>query len=257
MAIDVDAELDELYGLELADFTAARNDLAKRLRAEGEGDEAERVAKLKKPTAAVWAANQLAREERKSVDRLLDAGHRVREAQRKALQQRDPSALAKARQAQTAEVRALVERGAELLRDRQGSASGAALDRLGSTLQAASVADEGRELLARGRLAEELEPGGFEALASLTGGAEARAAAAPRKAKPDRDRLATLRAEVRDAKAHESELRSEARAAQRAADRARKEADKLQADADRAAERADAAAEAVEEAEARLKDARG
>jgi hypothetical protein len=254
--VTVERELDELYAADLGEFTRARNELVKRLRKEGAGDEAAHVAGLKKPTAAVWAANQLAREARKEVDAMLDAGHRVREAQRKALAKGDPRELERAQQAQNASVRGLLGRAREILRERHGSASDATIDRLGATLRAASVDEDGRELLARGRLTEELEPAGFEALASMAALLEkspkARQSAA---AKQERDRVADLREGVRDAKARESELRVAARDAQRTADRARKEAERLQAAADRAAERAEAAAGEVEEAEARLAEA--
>lgn len=254
MSFDLERELDELYAADLSEFTRARNELAKRLKKEGAADEAALVAALKKPSVAVWAANQLAREARKEVDRLLDAGHRVRDAQRKALAEGDASPLERAQKAQAASVRELVARGREILEERHGSASDAALERLGSTLRAASVDENGRELLARGRLTEELEPAGFEALASMSEllRSSSKPARRARAAKEKRSEVAELRDRVRDAKARESELRAAAREAQRDADRARKEAERLEAAAARAAERADAAAEDVEDTEARL-----
>lgn len=256
MTFDLERDLDELYAADLADFTQARNELAKRLRKEGADEAAAEIAALKKPTVAVWAANQLARAARKDVDKLLDAGHRVREAQRNALSEGDPREVERAQQAQNAAVRELVARAKEILRERHGSASDAVLDRLGATLRAASVSDEGRELLARGRLTEELEPAGFEALASLAD--VLRASPRPkqaRAAKQKRDEVGELREQVREAKSRATELRAAARDAQRGADRARKEAEKLQAEAERAAERADAAEEDVAEAEAALRRA--
>ena len=58
----VEAEIDQLYQLPLGDFTAARDELAKRLRSEGRGDLAEEVKKHRKPAVAVWLVNRLARE---------------------------------------------------------------------------------------------------------------------------------------------------------------------------------------------------
>jgi len=43
-------------------------------------------------------------------------------------------------------------------------------DRAIETLRAASLTEEGRELLKQGRLTEELEPPGFEALAGMVQG---------------------------------------------------------------------------------------
>lgn len=47
----MERELDSLYQVPLGEFTAARDELAKRLRDEGEREQAEEVKKLRKPTA--------------------------------------------------------------------------------------------------------------------------------------------------------------------------------------------------------------
>ncbi len=54
--------IDELYGVPLEDFVAARDELAKELIAAGDGDEAKRVKSLRKPTVTAWTLNRLARE---------------------------------------------------------------------------------------------------------------------------------------------------------------------------------------------------
>jgi hypothetical protein len=41
--VNLDRELDRLYGLPPAEFTSARESLAKKLRADGEGAEAARI----------------------------------------------------------------------------------------------------------------------------------------------------------------------------------------------------------------------
>jgi hypothetical protein len=56
-------EPDDLYALPLEEFTAARNELARSLKAAGDADEAARVKKLKKPPVSAWAVNQLARDD--------------------------------------------------------------------------------------------------------------------------------------------------------------------------------------------------
>ncbi len=75
------SEENDLYGLPLADFTKARDELARRLRREGRRDDAEAVKALRKPTVAAWALNQLARRRPGDVERLLATGERLREAQ--------------------------------------------------------------------------------------------------------------------------------------------------------------------------------
>src|SRR3954452_3285874 len=71
---DFDGDVDRLYQLPLNEFTAARDELVKRLRAEGERERAQEIKTLRKPTAAVWLVNQLARERPLDVQRLLKAG---------------------------------------------------------------------------------------------------------------------------------------------------------------------------------------
>ena len=77
-----DTRVDQLYDLPPGEFTAARNALAKALRAEGQRDDADRVAKLRRPTIAAWAINQAVRHHRDRVDALVDAGAQVGRAQR-------------------------------------------------------------------------------------------------------------------------------------------------------------------------------
>src|SRR4051795_5167544 len=78
---ELETELDRLYELPLDEFTPPRNELAARLKKAGQGDAAARVKELKKPTVAVWTANQLARREQDEVARLVEAGGRPPAAQ--------------------------------------------------------------------------------------------------------------------------------------------------------------------------------
>lgn len=74
-------EADDLFGLPLERFTEERNALARELRREGRRDEAAEVARLRKPSVAAWAVNQLVRTQRREVDQLFAAGDALREAQ--------------------------------------------------------------------------------------------------------------------------------------------------------------------------------
>src|SRR5207253_5292734 len=80
-----DQEIDRLFELSPDAFVAARDDLAKRLKAEGRSEEAARVRSLRRPTVAAWAANQVARRNPGDLQELLDAGAALRQAQRKVL----------------------------------------------------------------------------------------------------------------------------------------------------------------------------
>src|SRR3954469_14734659 len=78
---DFEGELDRLYGLPLNEFTAARGELAKDLRAQGDRERGQEGKTLRKPTAAVWLVNQLARERQLDVQRLLTAGESLTKSQ--------------------------------------------------------------------------------------------------------------------------------------------------------------------------------
>jgi nucleotide-binding universal stress UspA family protein len=100
-ALDVPSvEADRLYGLPLESFTSERRELVKKLRQRGDKKAADTVASLSKPSIAAWTVNQLARRHRRDVDLLLDASHRLIDAQRTTLTKglRDP--LDRARQTQ-------------------------------------------------------------------------------------------------------------------------------------------------------------
>jgi hypothetical protein len=83
--LDPEAEIGRLYGLPPERFTAARDDLAKRLRRSGAGEAAGAVKALRRPTVAAWAVNRLAREQPDALEELLDAGRRLAEAQDQAI----------------------------------------------------------------------------------------------------------------------------------------------------------------------------
>jgi hypothetical protein len=157
--LDFDAALDELYGVELGDFVARRDALAKELRADGRAEAAALMTAQRKPTVPAWIVNQLARRNRREVDLLLDAGHRAREEQRKAVAGKRANLDAALEQEREA-LRALLAAAREVAPD----ANAGTLERVSRTLRAAAVTEEGRELIARGRLERELDPPGFEVL---------------------------------------------------------------------------------------------
>lgn len=85
--------VDELFGVPLEEFIAARDALVKALKADKRKEDAATVKALRKPSAAAYAINQVARSSSDDVDALLAAGAAVREAQAKAMQGRDDGAL--------------------------------------------------------------------------------------------------------------------------------------------------------------------
>jgi hypothetical protein len=206
--VTLDEAIDHLYGAQLDAFTSERTRLARELRDSGDREAAERVARLKKPTVAAWALNQLARERRRDVDLLLDAGHRLRQAQEGVVGGADRASFEKAQKTERDALRRLTQQASQLL----GGASSQVLSQISQTLRSAAVSEEGRELLARGRFTTPLEAEGFDVFGALP------AARSPaRKKKPTRAREANE--ELKKAKEKVRELEQKARAAEREAER--------------------------------------
>ena len=245
-----DPEFDGLYGAPLSKFVPVRNELARRLRAEGRKEEADEVAALKKPPVPVWAVNQLARHQRRDVDLLLDVGHRLRAAAGEADPEKARTAFTAAREAEREVLGRLTKAAAELLELEQGTASQATLDRVASTLRAGAVTDEGRELLARGRLTDELTTSGFELAAGLTpkGGA----ATPPKRTKSSvgaaRKALDQAKARHRDAERRVRDAQREVNAALRTLESAEAALEEARAESAEAASATEAAAAELERA---------
>jgi hypothetical protein len=154
----LDDNIDDLYKQPLADFTAARNALAKSL----SGDHAKRVKALAKPSVVSWAVNQVYWRSRPVYDRLLKSGERLRKAQIAALEGKP----ADVRAANDAHRHAIAEAVAEAERAAAAHGSKPSPDALARTFESLSVAPEPPE--PHGRLTEALQPAGFEALAGVT-----------------------------------------------------------------------------------------
>jgi hypothetical protein len=234
-------EVAQLYGLPLNEFVPRRDALARELRKAGDRKRAAEVAKLKRPTVAAWAVNQLARRNRKDLDLLLDAGHRLRTGQVQALESGDPSQFEKARRDHERAVHGLVAEARNLVAKERGASSDQALSSIERTLRYASIDDEHRAELASGTLTAEVEAPGFGAFAGMALPTQA-APSKPKRASASehRERVSAARADLKDAQKRE-------RDAQRRVATAEK--DLAAANEELAAAEAEA-----REAEARLRD---
>lgn len=232
-AVDIDAELDRLYGLPLEEFTKARNDLSARLKKAGVSDAAAEVKALAKPSIPAWAVNQLARTRKRDVRALLDAAERSRSGKAKTLRE----ALDQQRDV----LQRLTNEARELLEAERGSAPDAMVQRIASTLRAAASNPAAAELLERGRVNEDLEPAGFEALAGLVD-AKSPPASERDESAGRRKRLEAAQKAVRERKAEAAELHERAEESERQAAKARKAAER----ADRTLEDAEAELRALE-----------
>jgi hypothetical protein len=149
--------LDELYREHPEGFVAARNELARELRAAGDREEADRIKKLRRPSVAAWLLNRTALSSPRVLQEFAEACGRLEEAQGQALEG-DDDAVAEWRAAaarQRESNAAVVETAAALARDAGHPVNRHALDLVGETLQAASGDADLRDRVVRGRLERE------------------------------------------------------------------------------------------------------
>jgi hypothetical protein len=212
-------EVDRLYGLPLAEFTRARDELARELRKAGEGEASAEVKSLAKPSLSAWTVNQLARKEPLQVRALMTAGERLRKAQSDLLGGGDPEELQAALQRQRQVVDALVESAKRVLEKAGQTATQATLERVRGTLTAAAGDEEGARLVERGRLAKDLEPAGFGGVTAIPGGKRRRTRP---KGRDDEARKRRVEAAKREVDALRAEVAEQRERARRAASEARK-----------------------------------
>ncbi|MDQ3729374.1 MAG: hypothetical protein M3355_07255 [Actinomycetota bacterium] len=218
----LDKEIDLLYLEAPGGFTAERDALAKRLRADGDRAEVERVAKLKKPSKPAWLVNALALGKPGSIAELLDVTERLR----KAVSGGDADSMRSAARDEGRLLERLVGEARDLATEAGEKPAPAALDRVRESLQAAQVDLEVRERLVAGRLEREERAASF-GLDGLTLAAppklKGKGKAAPRKREDAaaKRRLETAREAVASAKRELAEADVEASAAVRRRKKAR------------------------------------
>jgi hypothetical protein len=239
------SEIDALFRLPLNEFTAARNALAATLKKAGRADDSERVKGLAKPPVSAWAVNQLYWKNREPFEQLLAAGDRLRSAQASQLRGKGGE-LREPLEARRVALSELSQAATALLREAGHTPSPDLMRRITTTLEALATYGSREATAAAGRLTADVDPPGFEALASLvpsgrSGGSDrsarahgpnrvlpfvsqrGRTAAAEKKLSPEerkrkdeaerRERLAAATAAIREAqRSLEQAQRNEARA---------------------------------------------
>ena len=226
-----DDALDEVYLGDFEGFVARRDALAKQLRADGDGEEADRVKALKKPSRTAWAVNQFAAHGKKLRTELLNAGGQLREVSEGMVSgDADREAMLKARDRERAAVGSALEAIAALAGESGPELNTAATDRVRQTLHAVALDDDVREQFEAARLTTDHEASGLGG-GGLAAAAGTRPAKKPTAKQKGRDREAERKRRQRD------ELKAaEAEAAKR--ERELKDADLELAEAKKAAKRA-------------------
>jgi hypothetical protein len=235
---ELEQELDDLFARPLSEFTTARNELARRLKKAGQDEAAARVQTLKKPSVPVWSVNQLARRHPDEIKELVDSGERLRKAQQAAFRGGGRDAVREATTAERTAARTLTRLAHDLLGEEGRPPTRAVTDRIGSLLRSAAIEPEAAQLLAAGRLSEEVESTGFGTVAGIAPARPPRAKPRPkadleRQRREQEGRRLKARADQLERRAEEAEER--AARAEQAAEEARSKAQEARAAADEAA----------------------
>ncbi len=156
-------EVDELFKLPLAEFIGARNALAARLKQSGRANDANLVKTLVKPSISAWTVNQLYWNHRDAFDNLLNAGQRFRRAQSSGKITDMRGSLDARREA----LLDLSDLAATVLQDAGHNPGPDAIRRITTTLEAISAHASPSDNLTLGRLSQDVDPPGFESLASF------------------------------------------------------------------------------------------
>jgi hypothetical protein len=253
-------EIQELYARPPEEFTEARNALAADLKERGEAEAAAQVRKLRRPTVAAWAVNQLARQHGPDLKKLIEAGDALREAQRN-LSKQGRAELTEASRRRREIVDRLVQAAEDILQEAGRGAARATLDQVADSLLATAVDEEARERVGRGVLEKELPPpagfgeiGGLEAAREPGAKAEtppeqpsAKDRAREREERRARERAAERAEEAEAAETEARRLEQEADRAERAAATARRQAERARERAEKTRDRADRAARELAE----------
>ena len=264
MAKQAADEVDKLFQIPLAEFTGARNSLATKLKKEGDTEAAERVKTLAKPSISAWVANQLYWGDPKAFDRLIAAGDQFRKAQAAQLtgKSADLRAPLDARRQALSD---LMKLAGDTLREAGHPASPDTMRRIMTTLEALATYGQHAGAPPAGRLTEDVDPPGFEALAALVprGSSASPGHAAPRvipfnqrKPQPAKRKGGDTKEDARHAeaerRAREAEARKALQQAERALADARRAAERARTEMKAAAARAKAADKAKAEVESRF-----
>jgi DNA repair exonuclease SbcCD ATPase subunit len=249
---NVQHDLDALFALPLTEFTAARNALATRLKKAGEPGDADRIKSLAKPSVAAWAVNQLFWKHRIAFDRLLDAGERFRNAQTAQLagKSADLRAPLEARRAALSE---LSTHAAKILAEGGSAATPDTMRRVTTTLEALSTYAGIPDTPLPGRLTDDVQPPGFEALAALVPRVGSDRTGGPTRVIPFEFKQPSRKSARKPADEVDEKARAAERKAQIAGARAAiQEAERTLRDARKAAQKAE---EELKKAAARAKEA--
>ncbi len=162
---ETEAETAGLYALPLPAFVEARNALSSRLRSRGDKDGAARVKALARPNLPAWAANQVYWKARAEFDAFVAAVERLQQAQLAG--GLAGNALRESMKARREAHGVVLQRAQQLLAEGGHAANPDTLRRVSNTIEALAAAHAHPGPARPGRLAQDLEPPGFDAFAAV------------------------------------------------------------------------------------------
>ena len=243
---------DELFDATPDEFVTVRDELAKRLRSEGDKDAAALVKKARKLSVSVWALDNLARQRPDRIAAVLDAGETLRRAQEELQADELRRGTGLLRDA----IAGTVDEAAALASERGVKVPAAQKERMRDTLFAASTSGgEEAEQLRAGRLVEDMESIGFVGSISASGSRSA-TRSAPDPSAEARRRVGEAEVAAREAADAARRARRNADDLERDAAEARLRATNLEEEAERAGDAASDLEERAAAAEADLEEAR-
>lgn len=195
----------DLYGLPLERFIPERNVLVRELRREGQREEAASVSKLRKPSVAAWAVNQLVRTQGRLIQSLFAAGDALQQAHADLMAGgADAGSLRRALDAEREALETIAEKARGLLTEDGHELTAARLEQVSDTLHAAALDSDVRARVQDGCLDRELRHVGIGALAAGTASSGARRSSGKRAStrKLEAAREAEAQAQRRAERAH-------------------------------------------------------
>jgi predicted ribosome quality control (RQC) complex YloA/Tae2 family protein len=262
VGVDLETVADELYALQPAEFTGARDARASEARKSGDRELAAAIKALRRPTTSAWLANLLARTRSDQVAELLEMGEALREAQAN-LSGDDLRRLSAQRHRV---VSALAQEARRVAYEQGERISDAVQQELEGTLEAALADPRAGEAVRNGRLTGALSYSGLgevdlSSVVSLGGptGRQAAKKPAAKAQKPARDdkQAAQERDAERRQRAEEklAAARERLAEAKRTADSARAEAEDAGRQVDELTAQDQQVHERIRELESELEDA--
>ena len=246
----LEAELDRLFQLPAAEMVEARNALADQLKKAGDKAAAARIKALKRPAPTAWALNQIHFRDPALLDRARSCTERLRQLQAQDGVQRDQ--LAAAVEAQRSAVQAVVDAAIRCCYAASVNAGPTLERKLLTTVQAWLA---GTSEAAPGRMTQEIEPSGFDAIAVVGRIAAASSAPAPAPAPPPAAAPAKVTKPAPDPRAI-ADAQKMIQERQEAAQRAQESAARLRAERDAAQRELERAQALVRDTELELTRAR-